>query len=100
MQFNKKVVKYLDMLEYCAFLLFIYFMFKRLRASGGGGDMFQMGKTNVKMFGVENKINTRFADVAGQESAKMEITEFVEFLKNPEKYLIYNKIQSDRSKVT
>ncbi len=36
----KRLVQYLDMMEYGVFLLFIYFMFKRLRASGAGGDMF------------------------------------------------------------
>ena len=46
-------------------MLFIYVIFKSLKASGGGGDMFQMGKTNVKIFGVETKLATRFKDIAG-----------------------------------
>jgi ATP-dependent Zn protease len=63
---------------------------KRLKASGGGSDFFSMGKTDIKPYGVDKKISTRFKDVAGQEAAKLEITEFVEFLRKPEKYIYQN----------
>lgn len=57
---------------------------------GGGGmnDMFGMGKSNAKQFGGEEgqKIKTRFRHVAGNEGAKDEIMEFVDFLKDPKKY--------------
>ena len=57
---------------------------------GGGGmnDMFGMSKSNAKQFGGEDgqKIKTRFKHVAGNEGAKNEIMEFVDFLKNPKKY--------------
>ena len=49
-----------------------------------------MGKTDIKPYGVDKKISTRFKDVAGQEAAKLEITEFVEFLRKPEKYIFPN----------
>jgi AFG3 family protein len=48
-----------------------------------------MGKTNIKPYGIEKKISIRFKDVAGQDEAKLEITEFVEFLKRPDKYFIF-----------
>ena len=57
---------------------------------GGGGlnDMFGMSKSGAKQFGGEDgqKIKTRFRHVAGNEGAKQEIMEFVDFLKDPKKY--------------
>jgi ATP-dependent Zn protease len=52
-------------------------------------DMFGgVGKINAKEFGGEDgeKIKTRFKHVAGNEGAKEEIMEFVDFLKDPKKY--------------
>lgn len=63
------------------------------KGSGGGGfggggmsDMMKMGSSNAKVFGVDKKIRTRFKHVAGMTNAKTEVVEFVDFLKNPEKY--------------
>lgn len=56
---------------------------------GGMNDMFGgVGKINAKEFGGEDgeKIKTRFKHVAGNEGAKEEIMEFVDFLKDPKKY--------------
>jgi AFG3 family protein len=56
------------------------------RGGGGMSDMMGMGKSNVQVFGVDKKIKVRFKHVAGMENAKIEVSEFVDFLKNPEKY--------------
>eukprot|EP00330_Aristerostoma_sp_ATCC50986_P010559 CAMPEP_0114588888 /NCGR_PEP_ID=MMETSP0125-20121206/11488_1 /TAXON_ID=485358 ORGANISM="Aristerostoma sp., Strain ATCC 50986" /NCGR_SAMPLE_ID=MMETSP0125 /ASSEMBLY_ACC=CAM_ASM_000245 /LENGTH=569 /DNA_ID=CAMNT_0001785529 /DNA_START=585 /DNA_END=2294 /DNA_ORIENTATION=- len=66
-------------------------MMSRRGGKGGGmgnpfGDILGMGKTNVRIYGVDNKIKTRFKDVAGLDEAKLEITEFVDFLKKPKKF--------------
>lgn len=50
------------------------------------GGMGQMQKANVNVFGEDKKIDIRFKDVAGHENAKIEVLEFVDFLKNPKKY--------------
>jgi AFG3 family protein len=53
---------------------------------GGMGDIFGMGKSNVQIYGTDKKIKTRFKHVAGMENAKIEVMEFVDFLKDPKKY--------------
>lgn len=55
--------------------------------SGGGlGNIFGQGKANVTIYGVDKEIKTKFRHVAGNEGAKVEIMEFVDFLKDPTKY--------------
>lgn len=58
-----------------------------MKGGGGGfGDIFGMGKSNVQIYGTDKKIKTRFKHVAGMENAKVEVMEFVDFLKDPKKY--------------
>ncbi len=53
--------------------------------SGGPGGIFNVGKSKAQLF---EKGSTRitFKDVAGQDAAKQEVEEIVEFLKAPERY--------------
>ncbi|KAF9161431.1 AAA ATPase afg3 [Actinomortierella ambigua] len=56
---------------------------------GGGGSgqgIFGVGKSKAKLFNQETDIAVKFKDVAGMDEAKVEIMEFVKFLKNPAAY--------------
>lgn len=63
-----------------------------MRRMGGGGagmgSIFTVGKSKARLFekNGKNTTNITFKDVAGQEGAKQEIREIVDFLKNPKKY--------------
>lgn len=67
-------------------IVFWIFVFRRM-GGGAGGGIFNMGKSKAKVFDQEeNRIKITFADVAGLSEAKQEVTEIVDFLKNPDKY--------------
>lgn len=53
---------------------------------GGGGSIFSVGKSKATEYGKDAQHSITFKDVAGQEGAKQEVQEIVEFLKNPGKY--------------
>jgi len=50
---------------------------------GGAGGLFNVGKSKAVK---ATKVETRFKDVAGLQEAKVEVMEFVDILKNPERY--------------
>ena len=71
------------------FLLFIFWMSGRIgggMGGGMGGGIFSVGKSKARMYEKGNSLGITFKDVAGQEGAKQEVQEIVEFLKNPQKY--------------
>lgn len=53
---------------------------------GSGGGMFGFGQSTAQVINKED-IKVAFRDVAGCEEAKIEIMEFVNFLKNPQQYI-------------
>ena len=69
------------------FFVFIWWMSGRMGGMGGsGGGIFNVGKSKARMYEKGNAIGITFKDVAGQEGAKQEVQEIVDFLKNPNKY--------------
>ena len=55
------------------------------KMGGGNSMMFNMGKSDAKVY-VKSSEGIKFADVAGEDEAKENLTEIVEYLHNPDKY--------------
>jgi len=64
-------------------IAFFYFIFRQAR--GAQENIFSFGQSRAKLFS-KDMPKTSFADVAGVDEAKQELTEVVDFLKNPAKY--------------
>ncbi len=64
------------------------FMAKKLtdKAGGAGSMMFGMGKSNAKIYVQSTDGGIRFADVAGEDEAKENLQEVVNYLHDPSKY--------------
>ena len=84
--------KLLDWLLFPLILIAMWFiMFRPMRNMGGGGGgglggVFNVGKSQAKMYDKSGSQKVTFKDVAGLEEAKVEVKEIVDFLKNPKKY--------------
>ncbi|MCT6875780.1 ATP-dependent metalloprotease [Frischella perrara] len=63
---------------------FWFFMMRQMQGGGKGGPL-SIGKSKAKML-TPDQIKTKFTDVAGSEEAKQEVTEVVDFLRDPGKY--------------
>ncbi len=64
----------------------LWFLMGRMGGGSNGGGMFNVGKSKAKLYEKGNEMGITFKDVAGQEGAKQEVQEIVDFLKNPKRY--------------
>lgn len=62
-------------------------MSKKMMEKAGGPNsmMFSMGRSNAKVY-VKSSEGIKFSDVAGEDEAKENLTEIVDYLHNPDKY--------------
>jgi len=78
----------LSMLPFVLIIGIWIFIMRKMSSggSGGGGQIFNIGKSKAKLFDATADVKITFKDVAGLEGAKEEVQEIVDFLKNPTKY--------------
>ena len=63
----------------------LFFLFRRSQGGGGGNPAMNFGKSKARVQ-MEPSTQVTFGDVAGIEGAKLELTEVVDFLKNPDRF--------------
>lgn len=66
-------------------LLFVFFFFVMRQIQLGGGKALSFGKSKARLM-TENQKKVTFMDVAGVEEAKEELSEIIDFLKEPHKF--------------
>lgn len=66
-------------------LIAAFFMFMMRQAQGQNNQAMGFGRSKAKLYG-QDKEKVTFGDVAGNESAKQDLEEVVDFLKHPKKY--------------
>jgi cell division protease FtsH len=66
-------------------LIGVWIFFMRQMQGGGGRGAMSFGKSKARLLG-EDQIKTTFADVAGCDEAKEEVSELVDFLRDPSKF--------------
>jgi cell division protease FtsH len=66
-------------------LIAVFFMFMMRQAQGQNNQALGFGKSKAKLYG-EDKTKVIFGDIAGNDAAKQDLEEVVDFLKHPKKY--------------
>ncbi|MGA7295968.1 MAG: ATP-dependent zinc metalloprotease FtsH [Rhodanobacteraceae bacterium] len=76
----------LDWIPFIIFIgLLIWFM-RQMQSGGGGRGAMSFGRSKAKLMQGEDQVKVTFSDVAGCEEAKEEVSELVEFLRDPSRF--------------
>lgn len=75
-----------EILSFIVMIIGFYILMLLIMRNAGKSGGFGVGKTNAKMY-VQKETGITFKDVAGQEEAKESLSEMVDFLEKPDKYL-------------
>lgn len=96
-QENYPVIEYKEAIDYSGIIfnvlltilpivaIVVFFSWMMKQANAANNQSLGFGKSRARLYGPDKKKVT-FKDVAGNESAKQDLTEIVDFLKNPKKY--------------
>ncbi len=77
----------INILPFIVIIAIWIFVMRRMSGGGGAqGGVFNVGKSQAKLFDKDSTVHVTFKDVAGQEGAKQEVQEIVDFLKSPQRY--------------
>ncbi len=75
------------LLNFLPLVIMVFFVIMIMRQNSMQNNRgMQFGKSRARVFDANKKEKVTFADVAGQEEAKRELAEIVDFLKSPKKY--------------
>ncbi len=80
---NLFVETIVNLLPFALMMGFGFWMISRMAMNGAGGKAFEFSNSRARL---ENKIKTRFKDVAGCDEEKQEMAEIIDYLKFPKKF--------------
>ncbi|HEX5353013.1 MAG TPA: ATP-dependent zinc metalloprotease FtsH, partial [Rhodanobacteraceae bacterium] len=75
----------IDWLPFIVVFGLLFYIFRQMQSGAGGRGAMSFGRSRAKLQG-EDQIKVTFADVAGCEEAKDEVSELVDFLRDPSKF--------------
>lgn len=79
------IISQILMLTIPTVVVIVFLMFMMRQAQGQNNQAMGFGKSSARLYGLDKK-RVKFDDIAGNDNAKKDLAEVVDFLKNPKKY--------------